>query len=123
MPQKSGFRESFAHAGQAMDEGFHVLVFPEGRRSPDGELHSFQTGAGLLWKELHTAALPVYLAGVGQLKVQGSGWFRSGQIVIRIGKLEKLDTATDPVEAARKLEEAVAKLTETLVRDHFRPGT
>ena len=116
LPQKSGFRESFAHAGRAMDEGFHVLVFPEGRRTPDGELHSFQTGAGLLWKELHTSALPVYLAGVGRLKVQGTGWFRSGKIVIRIGKLEKLDAVMDPVEASRKLEEAVAKMAETPFR-------
>ena len=112
LPQKSGFRESFAHAGRAMDEGFHVLVFPEGRRSPDGELHSFQTGAGLLWKELHTAALPVYLAGVGRLKAQGSGWFRSGQIVIRIGKLEKLDKAMGAIEASRKLGQAVKALDQ-----------
>jgi long-chain acyl-CoA synthetase len=119
LPQRSGFRESFAHAGRAMDEGFHVLVFPEGRRSPDGELHFFQTGAGLLLKELHTSALPVYLAGIGQLKVRGTGWFRSGQIVIRIGKLEELDAAMDPVEASRKLEEAVAKLAQTPVRDHY----
>ncbi len=110
LPQKSGFRESFAHAGRAMDEGFHVLVFPEGRRSPDGELHTFQTGAGLLWKELRTSALPVYLAGVGQLKARGSGWFRSGQIVICIGRLANLESALDPIEASRILEEAVAQL-------------
>ncbi len=110
LPQKSGFRESFTHAGHAIDRGFHVLVFPEGRRSPDGELHAFQTGAGLLWKELHTDAIPVYLAGVGRLKARGSGWFRSGEIVIRIGDLVRLDAAVEPAEAARMLQEAVAKL-------------
>ena len=31
LPRSAGFRRSFAHAGEAMDHGYHVLVFPEGR--------------------------------------------------------------------------------------------
>ncbi|MGH9594592.1 MAG: 1-acyl-sn-glycerol-3-phosphate acyltransferase, partial [Bryobacteraceae bacterium] len=61
LPQAANFRKSFAHAARAMDAGFHVLVFPEGRRTPDGLLHTFQGGAGMLWRELRTPALPVYL--------------------------------------------------------------
>jgi len=30
LPQEGDFRKAFAHAGRAMDQGFHVLVFPEG---------------------------------------------------------------------------------------------
>ena len=33
MPQKSGFRRSFMFAGQMMDHGFSLLVFPEGQRA------------------------------------------------------------------------------------------
>jgi 1-acyl-sn-glycerol-3-phosphate acyltransferase len=61
LPQLANFRRSFAHAGQAMDRGFHVLVFPEGRRTPDGVMHPFQKGSGMLWKELQCDALPVFL--------------------------------------------------------------
>ncbi|MEO8125547.1 MAG: AMP-binding protein [Bryobacteraceae bacterium] len=112
LPQQGGFRESFAHAGRAMDAGFHVLVFPEGRRSPDGALHSFQNGAGLLWKELHTPALPVFLGGVGQIKAERAGWFRSGRIVIRVGSLEELEQQTEPLEASQQLRQAVAALSQ-----------
>src|ERR1017187_3767833 len=35
LPRARGFRRSFAHAGDAMDHGYSVLIFPEGTRSPD----------------------------------------------------------------------------------------
>jgi long-chain acyl-CoA synthetase len=112
LPQKSGFRESFEHAGQAMDRGYNVLVFPEGRRSPDGEVHSFQSGAGLLWKDLGAPALPVYLAGLGELKQQRARWFRSGRIEVRVGELVQFDPSLDAAQATRVLEKEIEKLRQ-----------
>jgi 1-acyl-sn-glycerol-3-phosphate acyltransferase len=113
LPQKSGFRESFAHAGRAMDAGFHVLVFPEGRRSPDENIHAFQTGSGLLWKDLHVSALPVYLGGLGELKKQRR-WFRSGRIVVRVGAPIALEPGMDAASATRLLQQAVERLRHGL---------
>jgi len=31
LPREAGFRRSFAYAGEAVDRGYSVLVFPEGR--------------------------------------------------------------------------------------------
>jgi long-chain acyl-CoA synthetase len=78
LPQLSGFRRSFRHAGEAMDAEYNVLVFPEGRRSDDGTPQPFKGGAGLLWKELGTAAVTVRLEGLGAVKARGRRWFRSG---------------------------------------------
>jgi long-chain acyl-CoA synthetase len=110
LPQEGDFRKGFAHAARAMDEGFHVLVFPEGRRTPDGLVHPFQGGAGLLWKELRTKALPVYLGGLGSQKVRG--WFRSGRISVRIGRPLMIDTTLQAANATRVLEHAVRQLGE-----------
>ena len=33
LPQRSGFRKSFAFAGELVDRGYSVLVFPEGART------------------------------------------------------------------------------------------
>ncbi len=70
LPQLGGFRRSFRHAGEAIDRGYSVIVFPEGRRSDDGMPQPFKSGAGLLWKELGTPALPVRLHGLGEIKAQ-----------------------------------------------------
>jgi long-chain acyl-CoA synthetase len=104
LPQLTNFRKSFAHAGRAMDRGYHVLVFPEGRRTEDAIMHSFQKGSGMLWKELQCDAVPVYLGGMSTGK-----WFRSGELSIRVGKpipFRDLDAA----EATQVLEEAVRLL-------------
>ncbi|HKV28151.1 MAG TPA: AMP-binding protein, partial [Candidatus Acidoferrales bacterium] len=44
LPKQSGFRESFAFAGDLADRGWSVLVFPEGARTKDGKLAAFRGG-------------------------------------------------------------------------------
>ncbi len=110
LPQFSGFRESFRYAGEAMDAGYHILVFPEGRRSDDGTPQPFKSGAGLLWKELGCAALPVYLEGLGELKVKRSGWFRSGRVTVYVGGILEFDKAKLPEELTKQLQQAVLAL-------------
>jgi len=105
LPQLANFRKSFAHAGRAMDKGFHVLVFPEGRRTPDGVMHAFQKGSGMLWKELQCDAMPVYLAGMSTGK-----WFRTNTLSIHVGKPIALDPDLEAAAATETLEEAVRSL-------------
>jgi long-chain acyl-CoA synthetase len=61
LPRASGFRRSFAHAGEAMDRGYSVLIFPEGHRSESGELQAFRSGIGLLAEQSRVPVLPVRL--------------------------------------------------------------
>ncbi|MCH9627303.1 MAG: Bifunctional protein Aas [Chlamydiales bacterium] len=41
-----------------------VVIFPEGRRSADGELHKGQLGVGMLVQKTDCQVIPVYLHGV-----------------------------------------------------------
>lgn len=107
LPQVTGFRRSFRHAGEAMDRGYNVLVFPEGRRSDDGTPQPFKTGAGLLWKELNCPALPVRLEGLGELKAGRGRWFRTGTISVRVGDVIPLQPEKSPEELTRILRDAV----------------
>ena len=86
MPRRRNFQRSFAHAGEALDRGMHVMVFPEGTRSAAGELASFRPGIGLLVKQARTAVLPVAIRGLGTLKTERRGWFRSGTIEVHVGR-------------------------------------
>ena len=107
LPQVSGFRQSFRHAGEAMDRGYSVIVFPEGRRSDDGTPLPLKAGAGLLWKELQTAALPVYLTGLGELKVTKERWFRSGKITVTVNEVLAADTSASPEELTERLRQGI----------------
>ena len=109
LPQYSGFRRSFAHAGEAMDQGYSVLVFPEGKRSPDGSLLPFKSGTGLLWKELGVAALPVYLHGLGRIKVENERWFRAGNIMVSAGEPLQLTAGASPQELTDILRQGITR--------------
>lgn len=107
LPQLSGFRRSFRHAGAAIDRGYSVLVFPEGRRAEDETPQSFKSGAGLLWKELGTPALPVRLHGLGELKSAHERWFRSGRVTVSVGQILSLDRDKTPEQLTEILWRAV----------------
>ena len=70
LPRSGGFRRSFAHAGEAMDRGYSVLIFPEGTRSPDGKLQPFRSGIGLLAWESRVPVVPVELIGLGEMRAK-----------------------------------------------------
>ena len=110
LPQKSGFRRSFAHAADAMDSGYNVIVFPEGRRAEDEHIQPFQSGAGLLWNDLHSAALPVYLSGLGELKRSGERWLGAGKLSIHVGNTLSPASGMSPEDAVAGLEAALERL-------------
>jgi len=111
LPQYSGFRRSFQHAGEAIDHGYNVLVFPEGHRSDDGRPQPFKSGTGLLWKSLGTDAIPVCIHGLGELKVSGERWVRSGKITVSVGEPLHLDPSRSPEELTEQLRQAVLGAT------------
>ena len=110
LPRQYGFRRSFAHAGEAMDHGYSVLIFPEGTRSPDGKLHSFRKGIGLLAEQSRAPVLPVALLGLGEMRVAGSRWFRSGKLAIYLGEVIPVDEGARPAELTARYEDSLRHL-------------
>jgi long-chain acyl-CoA synthetase len=110
LPRRRDFQRSFAHAGEALDRGFHVLVFPEGTRSAAGELARFRGGIGLLVKQSGTAVLPVALRGLGQLKAGRRRWFRSGSIEVRVGQPIRFAPEESEAAITARLHAEVEKL-------------
>ena len=58
LPRLRDFQRSFAHAGEALDRGYNVLVFPEGTRSAAGRLAPFRAGIGLLVRQATPRCFP-----------------------------------------------------------------
>ncbi|HTV09009.1 MAG TPA: AMP-binding protein [Candidatus Aquilonibacter sp.] len=111
LPRLRGFRRSFAHAGEAMDRGYSVMVFPEGHRSETGALQQFREGIGLLAKESMAPVLPVGLRGIGELKASGH-WVRSGRLEVRVGAPVELGPEASAAEWTAALAAAVRQLVE-----------
>ncbi|HSU18940.1 MAG TPA: AMP-binding protein [Acidobacteriaceae bacterium] len=111
LPRLRGFRQSFAHAGEALDHGYSVLVFPEGHRSETGELQRFRPGIGLLAQESRVAVLPVVLTGLGEMKQRGR-WFRSGRLGVHVGTPIDLGPTASAAEWTSALEIAVRTMVE-----------
>jgi long-chain acyl-CoA synthetase len=103
LPQKSGFRRSFAFAGEAMDRGTSVLVFPEGRRTPDGEMKAFMEGIGILATNLGVPVVPVRLDGLYEMKVSRRYFARPGEVQVTIGEPVEFARDADPATIAREL--------------------
>ena len=112
LPQFSGFRESFRFAGESVDRGYSVLIFPEGEvnNSEDGRMAPFQSGIGLLAENLRIPVVPMRLDGVWQMKRERRRLAHFGEITVRIGKPLTFAPHTPPDEIARQLESIVQSL-------------
>lgn len=53
----------FRKAIELIEGGEKVVIFPEGRRSPDGTLHKGQSGIGILVQRTRCKVVPVYVHG------------------------------------------------------------
>lgn len=110
LPKKSGFRRSFAFAGEAMDSGHSILVFPEGKRTDDGLMNPFMAGTGLLVADLHAPVVPVRIEGLFELKRRKQYFARPGQVSVIFGEPVRFADEEEPARIAFELERRVAAL-------------
>jgi long-chain acyl-CoA synthetase len=111
--REGGFARSLAHCGDLVDEGYSLLLFPEGTRSLDGRLQPFKPGVGLLGRELRLPIVPIYLAGLHEVLPKASCQPRPGPVHVSIGEPLRLEDTLSNVEATEALEAAVRNLAAT----------
>ena len=78
-------------------------------------IHPNDPGFWRWWERLlalqsQVPILPVALKGMGELKLRKGSWFRSGKLVIHVGKIVPFDGTAEPAELARSLEETIRRL-------------
>jgi long-chain acyl-CoA synthetase len=110
LPQKSGFRRAFAFAGEAVDDGYNLLVFPEGRTTEDGRMNSFMNGVGLLAEDLDVPITPIKIEGLFDLKRRRRYFSRPGTVTVTFGDPVRFEPGTDPAQIVRELESRVRAL-------------
>ena len=68
-----------------------MILYPEGTRSPDGEMRAFKSGVGLFALELGVPVVPAYIDGTHEILPKGKSFPRSARVTVRFG--EALQTA------------------------------
>jgi len=110
LPQHSGYRESFAYAGASADRGYSVLVFPEGRRTPDGKLSPFRAGIGMLAKRLNLPVVPLRIDGLYELRAAGKRVARPGAVRVCMGAPLRFAAEDSEQSIVARLQQTVADL-------------
>lgn len=76
---------SLALAATALKRGDFLVWFPEGRRSPSGELQTLQGGLGIVLNELDVPVCPLNIAGTYSALPPGKFLPHIGRITVTIG--------------------------------------
>ena len=103
-------RPSLENMGKIIDDGWSVLIYPEGELTVGGPIKPFMNGAGLVAVEGRLPVVPV------RLYVHRAGYpgrlplLRRGDVEIRLGKPLRFPAATNYQEATLAIESAVREL-------------
>ena len=111
LPRAGGFRASLEYAGELVNHGWSVLIFPEGRMSTTGALQPFRGGAGLLAKELRIPVVPFRITGLWEVLPPEGGWRpKPGPVTLRFGAAIRFEPGASAEECVKEMERAVAAL-------------
>jgi long-chain acyl-CoA synthetase len=110
LPQRAKYRESFRFAGELVDRGYSVVIFPEGRRTETGEMSPFRSGIGLLATHLNLPIIPMRIDGLFPFKIAKKHYVPPHAIQVTIGDPVRFDPTADPEEIAKELQRIVKEL-------------
>jgi long-chain acyl-CoA synthetase len=104
--RKGRVNESMDRCREALSEGASLVIFPEGTRSPSGELQDFKPGVGqLLAGHGKARAVPVFIDGAHGIMPKGSKGPGPGKLKIRFGKPISFRELKADTEGYRKVAE------------------
>ena len=85
-------RKSADLAAELIDDGWSLLIYPEGGRSPDGWGQPFRGGAAYLAARAGVPVVPVHVAGTGRILRKGRSLPRPSNTSVTFGRAITLPT-------------------------------
>ena len=112
LAREGAIRKSLEMLGLRLDQGFNILIYPEGKLTVGGPLQPFKAGAGLIAVEGATPIVPVKIV-IHRMSILDKRRLPSsirGDVEFVIGRPISFPSDMDHAAATTRLEEAVAAL-------------
>jgi len=103
-------RRSADQAAELIQDGWSMLIFPEGGRSPDGWGQPFRGGAAYLSIRCGVPVIPVHLRSTGRVLAKGDSVPRPARTRVTFGTPIWPEEGEDARRLAARLEHTVAAL-------------
>ena len=82
-PASHGYETAIEKVRALMQDGYSVLIFPEGTRSGSGEILRFHKGAFFLAEQLNVDIQPWLIHGAGDCVTKGDFHFKEGSLTLK----------------------------------------
>ena len=102
--------ESINKGFDRLPNGVSVMVFAEGTRSPDGQIHEFKKGGFITAVRLKIPILPVTINGSRRVMRKGSFTLKPGKIQVVIG--DPIDTSSYTTDTVQEL---IGKMRQAII--------
>jgi 1-acyl-sn-glycerol-3-phosphate acyltransferase len=112
--ERKGSTDSLERGAECLRQGYHLAIFPEGRRSPDGSFLGFTPGFAKIAYQTGAPVVPVRIEGAHQALPRGKTYIQRRPMEVTFHNPVAADT-TIPFAARR---DAYAKLvsdTESVI--------
>ena len=112
-------RKSADLAAELIDDGWSLLIYPEGGRSPDGWGQPFRGGAAYLAARAGVPVVPVHVAGTGRILRKGRSLPRPSNTSVTFGRAITPADNENTTRFAARIEREVAALADEATTDWY----
>ncbi|GIS99255.1 MAG: hypothetical protein CM1200mP26_09680 [Acidimicrobiales bacterium] len=112
-------RKSADMARDLIDDGWSMLLYPEGGRSPDGWGQEFRGGAAYLAIRCNVPVIPIHLQGTGRILRKGRTLPRPSRTTVTFGDPLTAGRDENARSFAARLQAAVAALGDEATSDWY----
>jgi long-chain acyl-CoA synthetase len=108
--REGSIRASMENLVRILDEGWNVLIYPEGRLTIGGPIQEFKTGIGLLAVGANVPVLPMALTVQDAGQPRHVPWRKRGRVTVSFGRTLRFESTQSYIEVTRTIEDAVRVL-------------
>ncbi len=112
-------RRSADLAAGLIDDGWSLLIYPEGGRSPDGWGQKFRGGAAYLSLRCNVPVVPIHVGGTGSILRKGRTMPRPAATTVTFGTPIRPAAGEKAPRFAARIEQAVTALADEASTDWY----